>query len=306
LTYSPPCWDHRYVRGSVALALMLALLVPFAGANAQVRARPVEAPAAGDLFVLTAAGGELERVRGRKRLFRLVLRRPAQDVTGFTDRPARRAGQQALARFVRSWARLGFAEVHPNAAVVLADAPSNRDVLVVELSRPRLGAGGRTLAFRAEVLRGNPRGRLRGFARSADRRVAARFGRVSLFIDPGGQAVSLLFTFSSIPPGGYVSLAFVDGNGNPTAQIDLAGDLFVDMDGRTRFAASPTAFELTATGNSPLNGSVQIAINVLAGADCALGTATFKPVGGPSANVTVRQTRQSFPVTNGAFCIPIR
>jgi hypothetical protein len=218
------------VRGSVALALMLALLVPAADARAQDGAPPVQAAAGGELFVLTAAGGELERVRGRNRLFRLVLRRPARDVTGFTDRPARRTGQRPLARFVRSWARLGFAEVHPNAAVVLADAPSSRDVLVVELSRPRLGAGGRTLAFRAEVLRGNPRGRLRGFARSADRRVPARFGRVSLFIDPGGQEVGLLFTLSSIPPGGSVSIAFVDGNGNPTAQIDLRGDLFVNAD----------------------------------------------------------------------------
>jgi hypothetical protein len=59
------------------------------------------------------------RVRGRKRLFRLVLRRPARDVTGFTDRPARGTGQQPLARFVRGWAGLGFAEVPPNAAVEL-------------------------------------------------------------------------------------------------------------------------------------------------------------------------------------------
>jgi hypothetical protein len=305
LTWSPQCWAHRCVRSSAALALRLALLVPAADAHAEVRAGPVQAPAAGDLFVLTAAGGELERVRGRKRLFRLVLRRPAHDVTGFTDRPARRTGQQPLARFVRRWARLGFAEVHPNAAVVLADAPSNRDVLVVELSRPRLGAGGRTLAFRAEVLRGNPRGRLRGFARSADRRVAARFGRVSLFIDPGGQEVGLLFTLSNIPQGGSLSIAFVDGNGRPTAQIDLADDLFVVTDGPTRLIAGPTAFLLTATGNSPLNGTVQIGITVDdAGAQCTLGTALISP--GASATVRNAGTRETFPVTNGPFCIQIR
>jgi hypothetical protein len=292
------------VRGTVALTLMVALVVPAADARAQVGAQPAQAPAAGDLFVLTAAGGKLERVRGRKRLFRLVLRRPAHDVTGFTDRPARRTGQQPLARLVRSWARLGFAQVHPNAAVVLADAPSNRDVVVVELSRPRLGAGGRTLAFRAEALRGNPRGRLRGFARSADRRVAARFGRVSLFIDPGGQEVGLRFFFSSIPPGGVVSIAFVDNNGSPTAQIDLGGDLFLNADGPSSFIASPVAFNLTSTGNSPLNGSVQIAISVDAGAKCAPGTAIFRPAGGPSATVRVTQTGQTFPVTTGRFCIP--
>jgi hypothetical protein len=303
LTYSPPRWDHRCVRTRVALALMLAFLVPGAGADAQVRQRPVQAQAAGDLFLLTAAGGELERVRGRKRLFRLVLRRPADDVTGFTDRPARRTGQQPLARFVRRWARLGFAEVPPNAAVVLADAPSNRDVLVVELSRPRLGAGGRTLAFRAEVLRGNPRGPLRGLARSADRRVSARFGRVSLFIDPGGQEVSLVFRLSNVPQSGSLSISFVDGNGRPTAQVDLADDLFVQTDGPTRVIAALAGFVVTATGSSPLNGTVQIGITVDAGAQYALGRALISP--GASATATNTGTRQTLPVTNGEFRIPI-
>jgi hypothetical protein len=314
LTDARPCWDYRFVRSGVALALMLAFLVLAANAPAQVIARPAQAPAAGDLFVLTAAGGELQRVRGRNRVFKLVLRRPARHVTGFTDRPARRTGQQPLARFVRGWARLGFAEVHPNAAVVLADAPSNRDVLVVELSRPRLGAGGRTLSFRAEALRGNPRGSLRGFARSGDRRVAARFGRVSLFIDPGGQQATLFFTVSNVPHGGVVSIAFVDENGRSNAQINLAADIFVNTDGPTSFdptlkpglfVVSTRAFVLTATGDSPLNASIQLTITVDAGAQCARGGAIIRPV--PDASVTVRvgQTNQTLPVRNGDFCIPI-
>ena len=293
------------MRSGVPLALMLALLVPAAAAHAQGGARSAQAPAADDLFVLTAAGGKLERVPGRKRLFRLVLRRPARDVTGFTDRPARRTGQRPLARFVRRWARLGFREVPPNAAVVLADAPSSRDVVVVELTRPRLGAGGRRLAFRAKLLRGNPRGGLRGFARARDRRLAARLGRVSLFIDPGGQEVGLRFSISSVPPGGSVAIAFVDSNGRPTAQIDLGSDLFLNADGPTRFIASPQAFTLTGAGNSPVNGSVEIGISVDSGAQCAPGRALFTPVGGASATVTVTSTRRTLPVTNGPFCIPI-
>lgn len=315
MTDARPCWDYRCVRSGVALALMLLFLVLAADAPAEVGARPVQTSAAGDLFVLTAAGGELQRVRGRNRVFKLVLRRPAHDVTGFTDRPARRTGQQPLVRFVRRWARLGFAEVPPNAAVVLADAPSNRDVLVVELSRPRLGAGGRTLAFRAEALRGNPRGLLREFARSGDRRIAARFGRVSLFIDPGGQQATLFFTLSNVPHGGVVSIAFVDENGRSNAQIDLAADIFVNTDGPTSldpnlkpglFVASPRGFALTATGASPLNGIVQITITVDAGAQCARGGAIIRPVPGASATVRVAQTGQTLPVNNGDFCIPIR
>jgi hypothetical protein len=292
------------VRSIVALALMLALLVASADARAQVGGRAAQTPAAGDLFVLTAAGGKLERVRGRNRVFRLVLRRPARDVTAFTDRPARGTGQQPLAGFVRSWARLGFSEVPPNAALVLADAPSNRDVLVVELSRPRLGAGGRTLTFPAKLLRGNPKGGLRRFARSADRRIAARFGRVSLFIDAGGQEVGLAFAFSNIPPPlGVVSIAFVDGNGRPTAQVDLSGDLFLNADGPNKLIAAFTGFVVTATGSSPLNGSAQVAINVAAGADCVQGQAVI--TAGASANVRVIETRRTFPVTNGQFCIPL-
>ena len=293
------------MRSSVALALMLVLLAAAADAHAQVRARAAQAPAAGDLFVLTAAGGKLERVRGRNRVFRLLLRRPARDVTGFTDRPARGTGQQPLARFVRSWTRLGFGEVPPNAALVLADAPSNRDVLVVELSRPRLGAGGRMLAFRAEVLRGSPTGGLRRFARTADRRIVARFGRVSLFVDPGGQEVGLVFTFSNIPPpSGVVSIAFVDGNGRPTAQVDLGADLFLSTDGPNNLIAAFTGFVVTATGSSPVNGSAQVTINVPAGADCVQGKAII--TAGASATVRVIDTRQTFPVTNGQFCIPFQ
>jgi hypothetical protein len=286
------------VRSRLALAVVLVLVVPASGARAEVPARSVQAPAAGDLFVLTAAGGKLERVRGRNRLFRLVLHRPARDVTGFSDRPARTTGQQPLARFVGRWASLGFAEVPPNAAVVLAEAPSDRDVLVVELSRPRLGARGRTLAFRAELLRGNPGGRLRGFARRADRRSAARFGRVSLFIDPGGQEVGLLFTLSNVPSGGLASIAFSN------AVIDLSGDLFVNADGPARFTAAPAGFVLAASGSSPVNASVQVATTVVAGADCALVTAIL--TAGTSATVRVSSTSRTLPVMNGRLCIPFR
>ena len=286
------------MRSRIALVAVLALVLTVADGHARAGAQPVQAPAAGDLFVLTAAGGSLERVRGRSRLFRLVLQRPARDVTSFTDRPARKTARQPLAGFVRRWARLGFAEVPPNAAVVLADAPRSRDVVVVELSRPRLGAGGRTLSFRAEALSGNSTAGLRELARMADRRVATRFGRISLFIDPGGQELGLVFTLSSVPPrGGLVSIGFSN------AQIDLSGDLFVNADGPTRFGASATSFLFTATGDSPVSGSVQIAINVPAGADCALGIANV--TAGTSASVKVNQTRKTFPVSSGRLCIPV-
>jgi hypothetical protein len=144
---------------------------------------------------------------------------------------------------------------------------------------------------------------LGGFAGRTDRRVAARFGRVSLFIDPGGQEVTLLYTLTSVPPGGVLSISFVDGNGRPTAQIDLADDLFVQTDGPTKLITGSVALVLTATGSSPLHGTVQISITLDAGAQCAQGRALIGS--GVAASVRNVDTRQTFPVMNGEFCIPI-
>jgi hypothetical protein len=77
----------------------------------------------------------------------------------------------------------------------------------------------------------------------------------------------------------------------------------LNADGPTSFIESERAFTVTSTGNSPLNGSVQIAIIVDAGPDCALGTALI--TAGTSATVKVLDTRETFPVTGGRFCIAI-
>ena len=122
----------RTPRKLAALALAVAMaVVAVAGASAaQGSKRQGQAPS---LFVVTAARGELDQIKG-KGVTRLTLFDPHGDVTSFTDRPARRAGHQKLGSFIRGWNRLGFREVPPNAALVIADAPSSRDVLVVELS----------------------------------------------------------------------------------------------------------------------------------------------------------------------------
>jgi hypothetical protein len=286
------------VRSCLALALVLALLVPAAGASAQTRPRPFDAPAAGDLFVLTAAGGTLERVPGRSRAFELVLRRPARDVTMFTDRPARRAGEQPLGRFVRRWAGLGFRAVPPNAALVLADAPSNRDVIVLELSRPRLGA---TLAFRAELLRGSPRGLLREFARRADRRVAESFGRASLFIDPSGQEVGLTFSFTGIPSDDAASIVFSNAVIDTTTDSPTA--INVRADGPSTFEAVEDTFILGGSGTVPVNAGVEIGINVLPIAKFVTGMAIIPA--GTTASVTVASTNKTFPVREGRLSIPL-
>ncbi len=99
-------------------------------------------------------------------------------------------------------------------------------MLVVELTKPHLGPGGQTLAFRVKVLRGSPADPLREFAKRADRRVADRFGRVSLFVDASGQEVGLSFSFSGIPSGATVAIGFSNAQVDVTA--DAATDLFLE------------------------------------------------------------------------------
>jgi hypothetical protein len=290
--------EGSVARGCVALVAGFALLVAAAPASAAAGSAPIQAPVAGDLFVITAGGGKLERVPGRSRVFELVLRRPARDVTMFTDRPARQAGERPLGRFVRGWARLGFGRVPPNAALVVADAPSDRDVLALELSRPRLGAGGRTLAFRVEVLRGSPRGVLREFGRKADRRLADRFGRVSLFIDPSGQTVALTFAFS-VPANSVAAITFDNAEIDP-ADVDVVGQ---PDSGSFSFGLGSNSISVTPVTNLGAGVLVGVTLEVAAAAQSVTGTANIPA--GADVSVLVASTGKNFDLANGSFSIPL-
>ena len=233
-------------------------------------------------------------------MFELVLKQPAREVFLFTDRPARRAGKRPLGRFVRGWGRLGYRAVPPNAALVIADAPSNRDVLAVELTRPHVGPGGRTLAFRAEVLRGSPGGPLREFARKTDRRVVGRFGSVSLFIDASGQEVGLTFSFTGIPGNITASISFSN------AQIDVTSDaatpLFMGAGGPALFRVDPTGFRVIPMGSS-VTSQVVIGLDMDVGATSVEGAAMVN--GLQDANVTFLSSDGIFELPNGNFSIPL-
>jgi hypothetical protein len=105
----------------------------------------------GSMFVVSGQRGELTRVEAQRGRYDLLLRNVGQ-VTSFTDRPARRGDTLSLARLVRRWRGFGFVEDPPNAALVLADAPRDSDVLILELGRPRLARGGRAIAVRARLV----------------------------------------------------------------------------------------------------------------------------------------------------------
>jgi len=164
-------------------ALIVALITAGAlgaGASAAAAQQP---PAPGKLYVVQAEGGSLRHGADG---WRLVLNGAVGRTTTFTDRPARVGGTQSLRRFVAAWSRT-FGDDPPNAALQLDRAPASRDVVLLELQRPRYDARHGTLSFAVRPLKGTARPMLRALAKRADQGRAGRFGRASLFIDDGSS-----------------------------------------------------------------------------------------------------------------------
>ena len=221
-------------RLKVGLAALGAVaMLTAAPAGAAEGATPTAAQASPSLlFVQEVDGGRLVREKGGR--YRLRLRGVSRVVSTFTDRPARRAGQQRLGRFVDSWPAYGFAEDPPNAALVLRGAPTSSDIAMLTLSHPRLDRRRGVLTYRARPLRGRVGDALAGFARKRDRVRGRRFGAASLFIDDSGAASiyrSVTLQFNDIAPGQNVSVDLAP-NGSDVAwttgpPFDRAGGIEV-------------------------------------------------------------------------------
>jgi hypothetical protein len=230
-------------------------------------------------------------------VFELVLHRSASAVTVFSDRPQRLVREQRLRSFVNGWERLGFAADPPNAALSIAGAPRTRDVLVLELSRPRLGAGGRTLRFRARPLAGKPDRRLSRFAGRADRVRALDFRAASLFVDPSDQAINASFQLNGITANGQANFSFsnalLDMNVPMNVQTTAPADVLMAVD--ILFAAPASSSTLDAT--------MAVGMSVKAGATRLMGSADLSP--GMTASVTIGQGT-AVPISAGNFSVPLQ
>jgi hypothetical protein len=186
-----------HLRRALAVVLAAVALTWVAAGTAGAQTSPAAAP--DQLYVLQVGSGSLERV-GKE--WHLTLRDPYRTVTSFTDRPARVGGSVHLQRFVAAWPRT-FAGDPPNAALQIDDAPPGRDVVLLELGRPRLDRTGHALTLRVTPLRTTRQTTLRALALRADARINPRFGRASLFVDDSASPTGfpLTITVAGTQPG---------------------------------------------------------------------------------------------------------
>jgi hypothetical protein len=278
-------------------AVLLASILALAAAGpaaAQDLGAPKRIAGVGELFVLRAGGGELERLRAGA--FELVLRRPGSAVTVFTDRPRRVVREQRLRRFVKEWTELGFGADPPNAALSITGAPTARDVHVLELSRPRLSAGGRTLRFRARPLGGKPDGALRRFAGRSDGVRVRSFGPAALFVDSSGQQVAASFQINAITSDRPAVINFSNALIAPTPQLD------VDVTGPASYVMAQDIFAVGAQSPAAVNATVSLGLTVAADATRLTGSADFPA--GATGSVTIGNGTP-VPISAGAFSVPL-
>ena len=279
---------------AAALLTSLLTLAAASAAGAQNLPEAKRIPGVGELFALRAGGGELERVRAG--VFELVLRRTNSAVTVFSDRPQRVVREQRLRSFVNAWSGLGFGGDPPNAALSIPGAPTARDVLVLELSRPRLGAGGRTLRFRARPVAGKPDGSLRRFAGRADRASVRRFGPASLFVDASGQQITASFQLTGIASGTPAVVNFTN------AMIDSTTGIAVNVTAPAEYVMGPDIFFVRAQSAATLDATVSLPLSVAAGETRLLGSADLRA--GATGSVTIG-TGSPVPLSGGDFSVPL-
>jgi hypothetical protein len=241
---------RRYALAAAAVAVLaVAVLAPIADA-----ATP--APG-GELYVATAGGGTLTpTAHGR---YRLVLRHPSTRITAFSDHPARSSRGESLRSFVAHWSKAGFAADPPNAALVVDHAPADRDVMVLELSKPELTRSG-ALTFHARRVGATGAGALKAFARRADGKLQRSFGRAGLFIDSGTMATHVV-QFSMTVPGRYeVDIAFDKASFDPASQLtshtDSGATIVTDSGDVTVTAPSTTPVTATFNGRMSIRKAI--------------------------------------------------
>jgi hypothetical protein len=194
------------VVGAVALVGVVALAAGCGGSDSGSTTTSASSQApGGELFTQNTHTGTLTPIAGQNDVFTLTFAQPSPDVTVFSDRPVRSASTEPVTDFVNSWAKRGFEQDPPNAALVLDQQPDNANTAIFELSDPKLAASG-AVSYTAKHVTG------RDSSLPSDDHIdpPPRFGDAHLFIDPSssGQLHALSLQVQGESNGQRVSMNF--------------------------------------------------------------------------------------------------
>jgi hypothetical protein len=134
-------------------------------------------------FVVSAEGGAWVPDEDEAETYALTLTGVRPDLVYFSDRPDRVAGHESVDAFVTDWQASGFADVPPNAAMVLHEEDESEDVVIVELTDPEYQVDSAELRFTASILTDEQTGGLAEYNEHADAAIPESFGETSLLID---------------------------------------------------------------------------------------------------------------------------
>jgi hypothetical protein len=285
-------------RRRLVFGLMAAVPAVLATAGIASAAPAPGAPGDGEwLFLQEAKHATLKPVSGN--LFRLTLVNPDARVQAFADRPARRFDFLSLGGFTRSWGTYGFNRVPPNAAIERQRGKGDQDVLVVELSKPKLDRRG--LSYLARPLGGQRPADLRSFNRRADQHLPAKLGPVTLFIDDADDS-PVLFALNIQVGAPSLWVANMSLSAAVVSYVS-AGDSF------NYAQQSVSSFQVSLPGGgsssvawltNPLGDCVYLSGSLLTGPDSSLTGQVQSPSTGPTVPVTFPTT--AIPVKPQSSC----
>lgn len=243
------------------------------------------------LFVQTTSAGTWEANGDGS--YALTLTKPGPHLTVFTDRPDRAASSMTTESFVARWPSFGFTGVPPNAALVVNDAPADRNTAVVELTDP-VATGGE-VRYTARIA-GDLGGAFDTYESDGD--VPAVFGSAALFIDNAAASSAfqqVMLTITGVQPGQAINVN-VSGNGANVAWSmgpsfeSSAGISLTSASGAQlpveKFSVNGSQIQILTSSAGGSGGALTISVEVFLVADPTIATFFLDTESGPGTQVT--------------------
>ncbi len=146
------------------------------------------------LFLQQAQSGTFELANnGNPDEYMLTLENVWPETTYFSDRPQRISGTMSNEEFLGLDGMFSI-DNPPNAAVVLSDASSEEDVILVELMNPQYDPAAGRLIYTVKLFNDEVSAGLKNWRARKDQSLPNSFSHVTLFIDSNSYTLGIELT----------------------------------------------------------------------------------------------------------------